>query len=95
MRRLGSLAMVAVGLVVLGFAAWTRPPIQGGATVTGRVKFTGANDIGAQLLVNMHNVEFTPTGSINLIDDDDWEVALLEREPVLQGRLDLDDGDQT
>ncbi len=44
MRRLGSVATVAVGLVALGLAGWTRPPVQGGggATVTGRVKFTGA-----------------------------------------------------
>src|SRR3990172_3082520 len=42
MRNLGSVAVVAVGVVALGLAAWSRQPVdQGGATVTGKTKFTG------------------------------------------------------
>src|SRR4029077_14720631 len=44
MRKLG--AVVATGVVLaLGLAAWTRqpaPPAQGGGTISGKVKFTGA-----------------------------------------------------
>ncbi len=42
MRKLGSVAAVGVGLVALALAGWTRGPAQGGATITGKVKFTGA-----------------------------------------------------
>lgn len=45
MRKLGSVAAVAVGVVALGLAAWSRQPADqgggGGATVTGKTKFTG------------------------------------------------------
>src|SRR5438046_9205703 len=44
MRKLGAVA--ATGMVLaLGLAAWTRqpaPPAQGGGTISGKVKFTGA-----------------------------------------------------
>jgi len=47
MRTFGSVSAVAVGVVVggvaLGLMAWTRPlAVQGGGTVTGKIKFTGA-----------------------------------------------------
>ena len=42
MRKLGSIAAVAVGVGVVGLAAWTRQPPQGGATIAGNIKFTGA-----------------------------------------------------
>lgn len=42
MRRLGSGAVVGVGLLALVLVGWTPDAGQGGATVTGRVKFTGA-----------------------------------------------------
>jgi len=44
MRKLGSVGVVAVAgsLLTLAIAAWTRqPPAQAGATITGKVKFTG------------------------------------------------------
>jgi len=44
MGKLGSVAAVAggIGLVALALAGWTRQPaVQGGASVTGKVKFTG------------------------------------------------------
>jgi len=44
MRTLGSVGVVAVGvgLFMAALAAWTRPPrAQDGATITGKVKFTG------------------------------------------------------
>jgi plastocyanin len=42
MRRLGSVAGLVVVSVALGFAAWTHAPApQGGATITGKIKFTG------------------------------------------------------
>src|SRR5216117_1004378 len=44
MRTLGSVGVVAVGvgLSMAALAAWTRqPPAQAGATITGKVKFTG------------------------------------------------------
>src|SRR5207245_1283262 len=45
MRKFGSLAAVVAAVLVVALAAWTRQPAgnaQGGATVTGKVKFTGA-----------------------------------------------------
>src|SRR5437016_14105754 len=45
MRKLGSIAAVAAAVLVVALAAWTRQPAadgQGAATVTGKVKFTGA-----------------------------------------------------
>ena len=43
MRKLGSVTVAAVGVLVLGLVAWTRQPVaQGGATVSGKVKFTGS-----------------------------------------------------
>jgi len=45
MRKFGSLAAVVAAVLVVALAAWTRQPVgnaQGGATVTGKVKFTGA-----------------------------------------------------
>ncbi len=44
MRKLGAVAAVGVGVLVLAVAAWTRQPAgaQGGATIAGKVKFTGA-----------------------------------------------------
>ena len=44
MGKLGSVAAAAggLGLVTLALAGWTRPPaVQGGATISGKVKFTG------------------------------------------------------
>ena len=44
MRKLGSVGVVVVAgsLLTLAIAAWTRqPPAQAGATITGKVKFTG------------------------------------------------------
>jgi plastocyanin len=41
MRKLGSVAAVVVGLVALALAAWRQPVTQGGAAITGKVKFTG------------------------------------------------------
>jgi len=42
MRKLGSVTVVAVGVVALGLAAWSwQPAAQGGATVSGKAKFTG------------------------------------------------------
>ena len=44
MRKLGSVGVVAVAgsLLTLAIAAWTRQPsAQAGATITGKVKFTG------------------------------------------------------
>ncbi|MGH7546932.1 MAG: carboxypeptidase regulatory-like domain-containing protein [Gemmatimonadales bacterium] len=45
MRNLGSVAVLAVGVVALGLAAWSRQPVDqgggGGASVTGKIKFTG------------------------------------------------------
>jgi carboxypeptidase family protein len=45
MRKLGSAAAVGMGLLALALAAWTRQPVAqaggGGATITGKVKFTG------------------------------------------------------
>src|SRR2546422_3603999 len=45
MRKLGSIAAIGVAVLVVALAAWTRQPVanaQGAATVTGKVKFTGA-----------------------------------------------------
>src|SRR5712691_7733661 len=45
MRKLGSIAAIGVAALVVALAAWTRQPAasaQGAATVTGKVKFTGA-----------------------------------------------------
>lgn len=40
--------------------------------ISGELKFTGQNEVGAQVLVHLHNVRITPSASINLIQDDDW-----------------------
>jgi len=46
MRKLGSVAAVGLGVVMLGLgAAARRPATQGGATVTGKVKFTGTKPV--------------------------------------------------
>src|SRR5256885_16141429 len=48
MRKLGSIAAVAGAVLVVALAAWTRQPAadpQGAATVTGKVKFTGAKPV--------------------------------------------------
>ena len=42
MRKLGVMTGVGVGVLGLVVGAWTHPVAQGGATVTGKVKFTGA-----------------------------------------------------
>ncbi len=51
MRKLGSVAAVGVGLLVVGLAAWTRQPAgaQGGATVAGKVKFTGTKPVNRKI----------------------------------------------
>lgn len=40
--------------------------------ISGELKFTGQNEVGAQLLAHLHNVRITPSASLNLIQDDDW-----------------------
>src|SRR5438445_7540151 len=48
MRKLGSIAAVAAAVLVVALAAWTRQRAadgQGAATVTGKVKFTGAKPV--------------------------------------------------
>lgn len=67
-----NLSLWAMGTVDLLAAGGPSIDILSEDVIAGWIKFTGANEIGAQLLVNMHNVEFTPSGSLNLIDDDDW-----------------------
>src|SRR5207253_8791219 len=45
MRKLGAVAATGVVLLVLALAGWMRAPLpaaQGGATISGKVKFTGA-----------------------------------------------------
>ena len=47
MRKLGAVAATGV-VLALGLAAWTRqppPPAQGGGTISGKVKFTGAKPV--------------------------------------------------
>ncbi len=43
MRKLGLMAVAGVAALALALAAWTRQPAaaQGGATITGKIKFTG------------------------------------------------------
>lgn len=67
-----NLALWAMGSVDLLAAGGPSIDILSEDVISGWLKFTGANEIGAQLLVNLHNVEFAPTGSMQLIDDDDW-----------------------
>lgn len=40
--------------------------------IAGQVYYHGTNSVGPRYDVHLHNVEFTPTGSMNLIDEDDW-----------------------
>jgi len=45
MGKLGAVAAMGVAVLVLGLAGWMRPPLpaaQGGGTISGKVKFTGA-----------------------------------------------------
>src|SRR5438093_1403187 len=52
MRKLGSIAAVAGAVLVVALAAWTRQPAadpQGAATVTGKVKFTGAKPVNPSI----------------------------------------------
>jgi hypothetical protein len=46
MRRFGSVAGLVVASVALGLAAWSHAPEpQGGATITGKIKFTGTKPV--------------------------------------------------
>lgn len=40
--------------------------------IAGEIFYHGTNSVGPRYDVHLHNVEFTPTGSMNLIDEDDW-----------------------
>lgn len=40
--------------------------------ISGQIYYHGTNAVGPRYDVHLHNVEFTPTGSMNLIDEDDW-----------------------
>lgn len=43
--------------------------------IAGQIYYHGTNSVGPRYDVHLHNVEFTPTGSLNLIDEDDWSGA--------------------
>jgi len=40
--------------------------------ITGELIFHGTNSVGPRYDVHLHSVQISPTGSINLIDADDW-----------------------
>jgi len=41
-------------------------------SITCAVKFVGQNDVGPKWTFEFPRVEFTPSGSLNVISDDDW-----------------------
>lgn len=52
--------------------------------ITGALVFTGTNDIGNQVTVDMPSVSFTPSGSLNLISDE-WGQIEITGEILLSG----------
>lgn len=52
--------------------------------ITGALEFTGTNDIGNQVTVDMPSVSFTPSGSLNLISDE-WGQIEITGEILLSG----------
>lgn len=40
--------------------------------ISGELKFHGTNQAGPNYDIHLHNVRFTPSGSINFIQDNDW-----------------------
>lgn len=52
--------------------------------ITGSLTFTGTNDIGNKVSIDMPSVSFTPSGSLNLISDE-WGQIEVTGEILLSG----------
>ena len=39
-------------------------------SVTGHLRFTGTNDVGPKITLDLYNVSFTPTGDLEMISDE-------------------------
>ena len=51
--------------------------------IQGQVYFHGTNNVGPRYDFHLHNVEISPTGSFNFIDEDDWSGCEVTAEMLL------------
>jgi hypothetical protein len=51
--------------------------------IAGQIYFHGTNSVGPRYDFHLHNVEISPTGSFNFIDEDDWSGVEVTAEMLL------------
>lgn len=65
-----NIAMMVYGTVDEAAVGGPRVEIFGTTTVKGAIKFVGTNDVGPKITMELWNVNFTPTGDLEMISDE-------------------------